>query len=149
MSTPTRLLLALSFLASCSDESPFEPLSELPFAYATNSCGPADGPIVAIYLAAQSFELPQPVAPFVQIHLPVASSVLKAGDVFRVEEDFMATNAWFRGSGVESMANDGEIGITAFRENTLSGYVDLEFEGGQAFRGSFIAAWQPRQLLCG
>ena len=150
MSRVSRLAIALCFLVAC-DETPFEPLSALPFAYATNNCGPADGPTVLIYLAAQSFELPQPVAPFIQINLPVASTTLKAGDVFRVDEDdFMAPNAYFHGSGVEPRAaSDGEIGITAFSANLLSGYVDLEFPGGQTFRGSFMAAWQTRQTFCG
>ena len=145
------LAIALCVLAACSDETPFEPLSALPFAYATNSCGPADGPTVVVYLAAQSFDLAQPVAPFVQVNLPIASTALKAGDVFHVDDDdIMAPNAWFHGSGVEaSAANDGEVGVTAFTANLLSGYIDLEFPGGQIFRGSFIAAWQPRQTFCG
>ena len=143
------LALALCFIPACG-ETPLEPLSELPFAYATPSCGPTDAPIVLVYLAAQSFELAQPVAPFVQVHFPRSSSVLQAGDVFEIEEDYMEANAWFHGSGVETrQAIDGEIGVTAFSANTLSGYVDLEFPGGPTIRGSFIAAWQPRQLLCG
>ena len=151
MSRLSSLAFAICFTAACNNETPFEPLSALPFAYATNNCGPADGPAVLIYLAAQSFELAQPVAPFVQINLQVSSSTLKAGDVFRVDDDdIFAPNAYFHGSGVEtSAARDGEIGITAFSANLLSGYVDLEFPGGQTFRGSFMAAWQTRQLLCG
>ena len=56
----------------------------------------------------------------------------------------------FHGSGVATrQAIGGEIGVTAFNANTLSGYVDLEFPEGPAIRGTFIAAWQPRQQLCG
>lgn len=150
MSRVSRLATALCFLAACDSESPLEPLSELPFAYATPSCGPTDAPIVLVYLAAQTFELPQPVAPYVQVHFPSASSELKAGDVFEIGEQFTEANAWFHGSGVETrQASRGEIGVTAFNATTLSGYVDLEFSGGPTFRGTFIAAWQPRQLLCG
>ena len=150
MSSPSRLLIALSFLVACSDESPLAPLSQLPFAYATPSCGPADAAIVLVYLAAQPFELTQPVAPFVQVHFPSASSELKAGDVFEIGQHYMEANAWFHGSGVETrQASGGEIGVTAFNANTLSGYVDLEFDGGPTFRGTFMATWQPRQMLCG
>jgi len=142
--------ITLCFLAACGDETPLEPLSQLPFAYATPSCGPTDAPIVLVYLAAQSFDLAQPVAPFVQVHFPSASTQLKAGDVFQIGEDYMAANAWFHGSGVETrQASRGEIGVTAFGANVLSGYVDLEFVDGPTFRGTFMAAWQPRQLLCG
>lgn len=147
-----RLLLAIALysLAACTDETPFEPLSDFPFAYAIPSCGPTDAPIVLVYLAPQSFELMQPVAPFVQVHFPSASSELKAGDSFQVGLDFTEANAWFHGSGVEPrQASRGEIGVTAFNANTLSGYVDLQFADGPAIRGTFIAAWQPRPLLCG
>ena len=150
MSRLSPLPFALCFLAACSDETPLEPLSQLPFAYATPSCGPTDAPIVLVYLAAQSFELAQPVAPFVQVHFPSASSQLKGGDVFRIGERFTDANAWFHGSGVQTtQATSGEVGVTAFSGNLLSGYVDLEFADGPVFRGTFIAAWQPRQLLCG
>jgi hypothetical protein len=143
------LAIAACFLSACN-ETPFEPLSALPFALATNSCGPADGPTVVVYLAAQSFELPQPVAPYVQIQLATSANVMKAGDVFPIEDDVLGTNAWFHGSGVEtSAATNGEVGITEFTSNTVSGYVDLKFAGGQKFRGTFISAWQTRQLLCG
>ena len=82
--------------------------------------------------------------------MPIASSQLKAGDEFQVGELFSEANAWFHGSGVETReADGGEVGVTAFNASTLTGYVDLEFTGGPKFRGTFIAAWQPRQLLCG
>ena len=150
MSKVSRLALALCLLSSCNKESPFEPLNELPFAYATPSCGPADGPTVVVYLAAQSFELGQPVAPFLQVQIPTSSTQLKPGDVFHVSTLFTETTASFHGSGVETRtASSGEIGVTAFSANLLSGYVDLKFEGGPSFRGTFMAAWQPRQLLCG
>jgi hypothetical protein len=150
VSSLSRLTIALCVLLACNDEGPLEPLSEFPFALATPSCGPTDAPIVAIYLATQSFEVSQPVAPYVQVHVPTSSSQLKAGDVFEVNELFTAANAWFHGSGVETREADrGEIGVTAFSASTLSGYVDLEFNGGPRFRGTFVAAWQPRQLFCG
>lgn len=149
MNRLSRLTMPLCVLAACS-ETPLEPLSELPYAYATPSCGPADAPTVSIYLAAQSFELPQPLAPFVEVHLPSASSQLKAGDVFRISELFTEASAFFHTSGVETrVANGGGVGVTEFKANILSGYVDLEFTDVPRVRGTFIAAWVPRQLLCG
>jgi hypothetical protein len=146
----TPLAIALCFLVACDDKTPLEPLSEFPFAYATPSCGPTDAPIVEVYLATQPFELPQLVAPYLQVHIPSSSSELRAGDVFAVGEHTTEANVWFHGSGVETRAaSDGEIRVTAFNANVLTGYVDLEFSGGPIFRGTFTAAWQPRQLLCG
>ena len=118
------------------------------FALAIPSCGPTDAPIVLIYLAAQSFELSQPEAPFVQVHFFRASTELKAGDVFEIGEHLTEANAWFHNSEVETMqAYDGEIGVTAFNANTLSGYVDLELENGPAFSGTRDLATET--IACG
>ena len=145
-----RLIVAFLVLIACDDEGPLEPLSEFPFALATPSCGPTDAPIVSIYLATQAFESSQPVAPYVQVQLLESEADLHAGDVFEIRALFTEANAWFHGSGVETRAaNRGEVGVTSFTNSTLSGYVDVEFPGGSTFRGSFVAAWQPRQMLCG
>ena len=144
------LTLALSLMAACDGAKPLAPLSELPYALATNSCGPTDAPIVVIYLASQPFESGQPVAPFVEIRVPASFSELGPDEVFPIGEIHTAANAWFHGSGVQTrMANGGEVGVTTAASVMISGHVDLQFVEGARIRGTFIAAWQPRQLLCG
>jgi hypothetical protein len=143
--------LLACLIAACGDASvPTEPVSGLEHAVATNSCGPADGPAVAIYLAAQPVESLQPVAPYVQVQIGESFTALAAGSVYQVSDFFMEANAWFHGSGVEmKIANDGEVGVTTKSSTALTGYVDLRFPDGLRFRGTFSANWEPRQVLCG
>jgi hypothetical protein len=140
----------LVFLLACGDDSaPLEPLSELPFAVATPSCGPADGPAVLIYLASTPIESLQPVAPFVQVNIWRSITELGAGSVVPISESISDATAWFRGSGVERQATGGEVGVTSRTTTALAGSVDLRFADGPAVRGTFTAKWEPRQLLCG
>jgi hypothetical protein len=142
--------LLVCLLLACGDESaPLEPLRDLPYAAATNSCGPTDAPIVVIYLSAQLIQSLQPVAPFAQVHLPRSFAELTTG-VFRIGQSLADANAWFHGSGVETKtATGGEVNVTDVRSSGLAGYVDLVFPDGVRFRGTFASTWQPKQLLCG
>jgi hypothetical protein len=137
-------------LVACSDDPvPLEPLSELPYAVATPSCGPADGPAVLIYLASMPIESLQPVAPFVQVNIWRSITDLNAGTVVPISESLSDASVWFRGSGIEREATGGEVGVTSRTSTTLAGYVDLQFADGFTMRGSFTATWTPRQMLCG
>lgn len=145
------LPLVTALVVSCDDDAPLEPLSALPYAAATPSCGPADGPATTIYLASTPVELPQPTVPFIQVFVPRRFTESFESDVFEIGEDFNEeANAWFHRSGVElKSATSGEVGITAFNGNELTGYVDLEFPDGVRMRGSFSASWQNLAILCG
>ena len=144
---PILAMLAV-LLASCNDDpAPLAPLQDFTYAMATPACGPADGPMVLIYLATSPFES-QPEVPFIQVHIPKSLDDINSGAVFPVSEAFSDANAWFRGSGVERTANGGEVGVTS-KSPTVSGYIDLRFPDGYHLRGSFIASWVPRQMLCG
>jgi len=143
----TTLLAGL--ILSCGDGGvPLEPLSELPYAVATASCGPADGPAVLIYLASMPIESLQPVAPFIQVNILRSITALDAGTVIQISESLSDANAWFRGSGVERQATGGEVGVTSRTTDTLTGYIDLRFTDGAPLRGTFSATWTPRQMLC-
>jgi len=143
-------LLACLLVVGCNDEEPIGPLSELPYAAATNSCGPADGPVVVIYFAAQPIQSLQPVAPFVQVHIPRSFAELNTGN-YPIGQSFANTNAWFHGSGVETKtATGGQVSITDVNPSGIAGHIDLVFPDGVSFRGTFASAWQPRQLqFCG
>jgi len=137
-------------ILGCSDDpAPLEPLRGLPYAVATPSCGPADGPAVLIYMASMPIESLQPVAPFVQVNIWRSITALDAGSVVPISESLSDAGAWFRGSGIERTANGGEVGVTSKSATTVSGYIDLRFPDGFSLRGSFTATWTPRQMLCG
>jgi hypothetical protein len=135
---------------ACSNESaPIEPLRDLRYAAATNSCGPTDASIVLIYFAAQPIQSLQPVAPFVQVHLPRSFAELNTG-VYPIGQSLANANAWFHGSGVETKtATGGEVSVTDVKSYGIAGHIDLVFPDGVSFRGTFASTWQPRQLLCG
>lgn len=145
------LPLVTSLVIACHGRSPLEPLSALPHAVAIPSCGPADGPATLIYLASTPVALPQPDVPFIQVFVPKRFTESTPGDVFEIGSDFNEdATAWFYRSGVElQSARRGEVGITALRENQLTGYVDLVFPDGVRMRGSFTASWQNLQIICG
>lgn len=145
------LPLVTLLVGACHENSPLEPLAALPHAAATPSCGPADGPATLIYLASSPVELLQPSVPFIQVFVPGRFTESTPREVFDVGEDFNEeASAWFHRSGVElQSATRGVVGITAFRGNLLTGYVDLTFPDGVRMRGTFTASWQPREILCG
>ena len=139
----TLLLLATLTVVACDDDSPLEPLDTLPHAAAVASCGPADGPATYIYLASTPLELPQPIAPFIQVFVPKRFSEATRGEVFRIGDDFNEeASAWFNTSGLEPrQALSGEVAVTSLRNNRLTGFVDLVFPNGVRMRGSFNASW--------
>jgi hypothetical protein len=128
-----------------------EPLGELPHAAAVASCGPADGPATQIYLASTPVELPQPVAPFIQVFVPRRFTESTPDMVFSIGDDYNEeASAWFHTSGVEPrQAVRGEVGITSLASNRLTGFVDLVFPNGVRIRGSFNASWHDMQTFCG
>lgn len=144
------LALLAALVSACSDNGVLEPVNGLTHVIATPSCGPADGPQVLIILAAEPFELPQPISAHVKVTVPVSYTSLEAGQVYDVSESFDDANAW-RAEDLSTVfqAVDGEVGITSVSANAIAGYIDLEFPHRSRIRGSFNATWQPRQLLCG
>ena len=150
---PFPVLVACLLMACSDDPSPLEPLQDFTYALATNSCGPADGGITVVYMATSPFHSVPPSAPYLQVHLPKSLSAISNGSVFPVSESFADANVWFHGSGIERTANRGEVGVTSTSSATIStlvhGYVDLGFTDGFRLRGTFIAAWLPRQIRCG
>jgi len=127
-----------------------DPPSGLAHSLATPSCGPADEPFTAIYLAAVPIESLQPPVPYVQVHVPESFAGLRAGLKWTVGESFPGGSAWLYSSASSPVAaNGGEVGITGASEDAVVGYVDLRFSNGSRIRGTFDARRQSRQLLCG
>jgi hypothetical protein len=143
----TLILLA----AACNSDRLVKPVDGLPYALATPSCGPADGPATIIVLASTPVELPQPSVPYIQVFVPRRFTESTRGDVFEIGDDINEnSNAWFYRSGVETKsARRGEVGITALRGNQLTGYVDLEFPDGARIRGAFSATFHSVATFCG
>ena len=148
-----RIILPLTagLFIACGRSDPLEPLDTLPHSAAVASCGPADGPATYIYLASTPLELPQPVAPYIQVFVPRRFSEATRSASFVIGEDFNEdASAWFNFSGLEpSQAVSGDVGVTSLRNGRLKGFVDLVFPNGVHMRGSFDASWSDMQTFCG
>lgn len=151
MSRLSRYCLAacLVGLAGC-DGTPVDPPTGLPHSLATPSCGPADEPIIAIYLAATPIESLQPPVPFLQVNFPASFSELRPGIEWRVSEGYSAGAAWlYEIADTPVMATSGEVEVTDSSASAITGFVDLRFSDGSRIRGRFEARWQPREMRCG
>lgn len=143
--------IATVVILACGDDLPLEPLDALPHSAAVASCGPADGPATYIYFASSPFELPQPIAPYIQVFVPKRFNESSPPEVFSIGDDFNEeASAWFNTSGIEPrQAVSGKVQVTSLRANRLIGFVDLVFPNGVRMRGSFNASWHEAQGFCG
>ncbi len=60
---------AFSLVAGCNSQDVSAPPAGYSNAAATRTCGPADGPAVAIYLAPDAIDTLEPAAPYIRIYL--------------------------------------------------------------------------------
>ena len=143
-------LLVLA-LVSCSYEDVSGTLAEFPFAAAMRSCGPADGPAMAIVLTRTETNDIQPAAPFVHVLLSDSPAQL-VGRTF----------VWQNGNGGVASAIRCETNTACTTSSTarvtighfaadsaLDVMLDLTFPNAERVRGNASARWIPRSFLCG
>jgi len=136
--------------AACGADDIPAPPEGLTHALGTRSCGPADGPAVAIYLAAAPVAALEPAAPYVRIdvweavdRLTTQAWVLDAGSTTGIASHYSSAGAF-------EVATSGRIVVTAVdRDTTLVGTVDLDFPSAGRVRGGFRAVWVSSAPLCG
>jgi hypothetical protein len=146
------LLLALS-IGACGDDDTGPvpaPPDGYPFAYATNGCGPTDGPGTRLILTSEAVtELPASV-PRVEV------------TIYRRAADLQGEQFTWAGSSNEgqsarcdaaSQCEPATATSIGFRDNTadtvLTGTVSLRFGDGTTVSGGFDAAWKRTGLVCG
>lgn len=124
--------------------------SGYPYAYATNSCGPADGPATRFYLASEpSATLPATV-PRIEFVIHRSASELQGEDV---TWDGSSSDGWAGrcdGAGPCAAATSAVVRFRRGAADTvLSGTVKLRFEDGTSASGGFEATWRRTEQLCG
>ncbi|HSA55515.1 MAG TPA: hypothetical protein VLE53_07410 [Gemmatimonadaceae bacterium] len=136
--------------SSCDDPESPRPLSEYPFALATRSCGPADGPAMAIYLTpTEATDLP--VVPYFQFYLMRSPAELEGRTwVWPSADETVA--AWectvTGGACAESPA--GAIALGRFAvDSAIAVVVDLRRQNGERVRAHATARWLGREVICG
>jgi len=144
------LAVLATILPSAGCRSEVTPSSNYPYAYASPTCAPWDGPAVTIYLTPTLADSIAPGAAHLSISIWTSASELP-GRSFSWPTDKQT------GAGVRC-ARQGDCeaaaaGRVAFRpfaaDSVLEGSFDLLFSDSTSERGGFRAAWRPRQELCG
>jgi len=139
----------LAFTVACrSDGTPLQP-EGLSHAAATRTCGPADGPAVAIYLAPSPVAVIEPAAPYVRVNIWQSVSDIEGG-IWDVASGADAA-AWYGATSTDvEVATDGHVTVSAVGpDTTVRGTVDLTFPSAGRITGSFEAAWISASPLCG
>jgi len=137
-------LLGASLSLGCGNVS--GPPEGLSHALAMNTCGPADGPATAIYLAPEPIQAVSPSYPYVRIAIWQDVTQL-AGGTYRL--DGAASALYTPGAGTFELASRGTVTIRRVGpENRVEGVVDLQFSFRRVL-GTFSAAWVQLELLCG
>lgn len=142
---PCKILTLAILCAACGVVDSARPF---PYAAATNSCGPADGPAVSIYLAAVPFQNLEPPTPYIQLivwqpveRLAGRSWSVSAGEAVAVRVESQETVTW---------ATDGSVTIeTVGDNNSVHGSADLWFPAAAHLALTYQAVWVPSFHFCG
>jgi len=135
-------------LLGCGGDAAPGPVPGYSFAYATNECGPADGPAMTLYLSERAVDSLPPAG----AHLAVAVWVGRDAAVGRT---FSSSDQPALGFATEcgpafrcDPAVAWRVTLRGFARDTLDGSVDLRL-GQRVVAGSFRARWMPRGIYCG
>ncbi|HEX5817471.1 MAG TPA: hypothetical protein VFY20_01235 [Gemmatimonadales bacterium] len=149
---PALLALALTLVA-CDDDNtgpvPAAP-EDYPFAYATNSCGPTDGPATRLYLSAEVSDSLPLVAPRVEV-LVYRSAADLQGEEFSWSG--YSEEGWAGRCAGDAPCEEASSVAVEFRRNAadtvLTGEVRVRFPDGSTVSGGFDATWRRTTYLCG
>lgn len=127
------------------------PPAGLPHSVATRSCGPTDGPAVAIYLTRIPMdEVSPPPSPSVVISILAPVTQIE-GRGWDVSQDSQTGSAvWIDNANAFQSASYGGVIIRAvLADTTIEGSVDLVFPDAGRVRGGFRAKWISSSFRCG
>jgi hypothetical protein len=136
--------------AACGSDDTVGPAGDFAEASATATCGPADGPAVAIQLTPNEGADDFSRRRFVTVTIPRSVGDI-AGRTWPVDGGSDA--AWSTlivGASSAAIQGVGEIVILrADTSSTVDGVVDVLFANGVRVRGTFSADWVERRSFCG
>ncbi len=145
-----RILVGVGIVGACAvscSSAVQSPVGPLQYASATPSCGPADGPAVAILLSGNpDVTSAYPSYPLVRVAIWRSLSEARGKTVQLVGDNGFA--AYSRSADDIVGATRGSVTIDAGTE-AVTGTVDLTFPNREPVRGRFSAVWIERQILCG
>jgi hypothetical protein len=145
-----RLLGCLTLVGCGSGGVEPAPLTEFPFASATPSCGPADGPAMVITLTETRTNDLQPAGPFARVFLWSAPSELVGRTwSWRNDNDLVGAAHRCLASGDCTNAIDATVTLGRFdADSTLDVRLSLTFADASRLGGAVRARWISQQLRC-
>lgn len=145
----TRFSLIAALVLACSSDGVTGLAGRFDHAAATFTCGPADGPALAIYLAPDPITSLEPAGVFVRVYVPGTIDQIRAV-TWPISSNSDAA-AWFhRNANNYEIATSGYLMVgSGSAGGTLEGSVDLQFPIAGHLHGAFHAEWIPTNVLCG
>jgi hypothetical protein len=141
-------LLGAIVLLSCATADAPGPVPGYLFAYASNECGPADGPAMALYLSERALDSLPPAGGHLAVTVWVGRDEA-LGRTFRSSDQPAQGFAAECGSAAScEPAAAWRVTLRGFSRDTLAGSVDLLL-GSRRIAGSFRARWMPMRQYCG
>ena len=145
--------IALTLSPACSDDnsSPLPAAPEgYPYAYATNGCGPTDGPATRVFLAADSSDDMPPQVARLEFVIYRSAADLQGEEV---SWSGSTNEAWAGRCPATGACDVASFAQVTFRENAadtlLSGTLVMRFQDGTSVSGGFDATWRRTLQLCG
>jgi hypothetical protein len=142
------IALTATLLLGCSSDGVVGPSGHFDHAAATFTCGPADGPAIAIYLA------PDPITSLapsgIHVRLFVPGTVDEIRGRWLPISSRSEVSAWFHHNANDSeIATDGYLMVGSGSEGVgVDGLVDLQFPIAGRVHGTFHAEWIPTNIGC-
>ncbi len=145
------LWVSLAFLwATACGPAPTALNAELPYTFATNSCGPTDGAAVSIAFTSSAQPIIQPVRSALVVNVWAGIGEI-AGRRYRLANDSNDGSAWY--SSADSARNGAASGtVRVFSrapDSSIVGTVNLRLNDGTRVERDFTATWRPTRMLCG
>jgi hypothetical protein len=138
------LALLMALTLGCPQGRITGPIDGLPFATATPSCGPADGPAVRITFASTNDPNSRP-----HLFVTIYDGLPQLTRTWILTPD-VGFAAYVTAPDEMESARSAVVEIERIdAARTITGTVHLVFDQAGVFRGRFRATWVPQAGLCG
>ena len=142
------LSLVAGLLLACSSDGLIGPSSRFDHATASFTCGPADGPALAIYLSQYPMTVGDPPGAFVRLYVTGTVDEI-VGKMLPLSPGSTAA-AWFHSGGSnDEPASGGYLLVSSGSAGqTLEGSVNIHFEQAGNLQRAFHAVWIQSNIVC-
>lgn len=135
--------------AGCSSDTAVGPSGRFAYAAATATCGPADGPAIAIYFTSEPVTTLDPPGDYVRIYVSRTLDEIAAGKIWPIASNSDAA-AWLHyANGDFENASVGYLEVASVSANkTVAGTVSLTFPDAGHVQRDFVAHWIETTMPC-